>query len=431
MKRICPHPFSTVNVDIEGRYRLCCEAKAFNVHVSDMSPEDFFNSNIMNNVRDEFIDDDAFDDPNIAKYCSSCKFHEKTSGQSKRKKDIANSNSAFTWNFINNIDEYIETGKITKQYSGLHIEGFGNRCNLKCLHCNNRLSSTWAKFHEKVSVDPARPLAYDYFYGKEVSINSYWLFQEFMFANNNALHKFIEQVKTNKDLMEITATGGEALLNKHFRIFYKEIVKHNPNILVSINTNASIPTKLIKDAINLRHHPRLTRFNFSYDGLDEIHEFIRDNSTWQEYEDCLDILVPPSSLKSNRKIYADGSHHLYYANGFASIQVLNIFQFEEMVLYSKRRQFHMDYHLVYNPEHLNISILPKEIKDTLIDKYSKINNDNFYDQIINALKFDHNPVTQKQHLQYLYRFLDMQSEFKNKDWRPIFPELAEVEEKYK
>lgn len=415
MKRICPHPFSSVSIDIEGNYRLCCEAKSFDVNVNDMSPEDFFNSNMMNHMRDNFIDDDAFDHPEIERYCSSCKIREETSNSSKRKRDVINTDSKVTWNFIDNIDEYIETGKISRQYSGLHLEGFGNRCNLKCLHCSNKLSSGWAKFHEKVSANPNRPIAYDFFYDQQIKSNPYWLTQEFMFADDNELYKFIKQVKTNKDLMSITATGGEALLNKHFRMFYKEIVKHKPDILVSINTNASIPTKLIEDAIDLRHDPWHTRFSFSYDGLNEVHEFIRDKSTWQEYEDCLDTL-------SDRRVRA---------TGFASIQVLNVFQFDEMVSYLRRRQFEMSYHLVMHPYQLNISILPKEIKNTLIEKYSKINNHNFYDPIINALEFDHDAETQKERLQNLYRFLDMQSEFKNKEWRTIFPELAEVEEKYR
>lgn len=415
MKRICPHPFSSVSIDVEGKYRLCCEANPFNITVHDMSPKDFFSSDVMNDVRDKFIDDDAFEYNDIRKYCSGCKMREKVSNTSKRKRDLEHKTSLLTNNFINNIDEYIETGKISRQYSGLHIEGFGNRCNLKCLHCSSRLSSGWAKFHDKVSKDPDRPEDYDFFHKDQALVNNHWLAQEFMFNNDEELYEFIEEVKQNSNLKSITATGGEALLNKHFRIFYKEIIEHNPDIHISINTNASIPTKLIKNVIDSRIHPRLTRFTFSCDGLFDVHEFIRDNSTWKEYTDCLSVFV-------DRNIDA---------SPFASVQILNIFQFDKMVSYLKARGFKVKYHLVFFPERLNISILPKEIKELLIEKYDKINDDNFYDPIINALNYDRDPTIQKELFSNLFRYLDMQSELKNKEWRTIFPELAEAEKKYR
>tara|TARA_Y100000114_G_scaffold39564_1_gene35218 strand:+ start:2158 stop:3402 length:1245 start_codon:yes stop_codon:yes gene_type:complete len=414
MNRICSHPFSSINVDIEGNYRLCCESLSFNTNIHDMSPSEFFHSSEMNNIREKFLAGDAFEDSEVLKYCSRCKDLEDTTGESKRTRDINNTNMFLTYNFIDNINEFLDKGEITKQYSGIHLEGFGNKCNLKCLHCSNTLSSTWGKFHKKIEENTSSE-EYNYFYADQLKDNDYWLKQEFMFKNDDDLNSFIEEVKSNDNLKTIVATGGEPLLNQHFRKFYKEINDHKPDVLISINTNASIPVKLIKDAVEMRLIKNNIRFSFSYDGLYDVYEFIRDTSKWNEYIDCVDTFVD-MRLR---------------ANAFSSVQCLNIFQFADMKKFMDKKGIDTNYHLVTGPNYLCISILPNEIKQTLIEKYESINTFGFYDRVIEALKYNKDKHIHKKRINDLYRFLDLQSLLKGHDWRLIFSELAEVEEKYR
>ena len=136
-----------------------------------------------------------------------------------------------------------------EDYNPRYVEvSFSNTCNLKCAYCGPQYSSKWVEEIEKHG-------AYD----TETRYNNL----EDLRAKNEMPYKHSEDnpyveafwkwwPELYRDLHTFRITGGEPLLSKDtFKVldYISEHWEENPNLSLAINTNLSVPKKLIDKLI--------------------------------------------------------------------------------------------------------------------------------------------------------------------------------------
>jgi len=161
--------------------------------------------------------------------------------------------SLVEWNTL------ISTDTESKVIRSLHLEQ-SLLCNLKCISCSSRFSSSWNGEYQLFEPD----------------------------APQITLKKNPESVWQHLDLQHIKKlhfTGGEPLLNRD----NKKILQHLdslgvlPDLIVSYNTNGTV----IPDAetLALWKRCRFVRLFFSLDGIGSTFEFTRFPAAWSEVQD--------------------------------------------------------------------------------------------------------------------------------------------------
>jgi organic radical activating enzyme len=319
----CVHPFHSMSLDLEGHYRLCCEAMQFKDTFNEISPKDFINSNEMVDIKETMMHGNPLAHKGIQHYCQRCIKDEQNSGTSRRKR-------------MNGLKDYGRT-------FNLQISGFGNKCNLMCNHCSSHLSSKWSHFANKIKENDGE---FKHLIDIERYKNTSVL--EYPITNDQMFNEMIDFVNDSIDVVELS--GGEVLINKKMKDF---IIKVNKNKKIIVNTNGSLDTRIYKTFYDI--NPNIM-YNVSFDGIKEIHELIRTLSNWNMYENNLIFFA-----SNNIKIQL-----------FLSLQSLNILQLKEILEYADRWPFDFDFHFVNTPSHLCISNLHPSVKKKAFDMLNNI-----------------------------------------------------------
>ena len=262
----CPLPFSHFSSSPDGRYKPCCVAKAAPYTTKDMSPLEFFNSDIMVQLRDDFEKNEITD--HVIEYCKRCLITEAQSGHSKR------------------LNEWKKHGKsyATDKFNSIKLKLFGNFCNLKCVMCAPLQSSKWASEiieHGPLMIEdedvPEASL-------KEMQHSTAWPIREFPAEDciispfhemdKDKFYQDMEYIVPRLKVMEFT--GGEPLINKDILEFIKWIIKKgwNKTLKLKFVTNG---TCFAKDLTFLKKFKRV-RFSISVDGVGEKDEYLRSGT---------------------------------------------------------------------------------------------------------------------------------------------------------
>ena len=334
----CLHPFHSMSLNLEGHYRLCCEAMQFKETFNEVSPKDFFNTKEMIDIKETMVHGDPLSHKGIQHYCQRCIKSEKASGTSRRKR--INNNKWFT-----------------KQFS-LQISGFGNKCNLMCNHCSSYLSSKWAHFAKRLKNNNDE---YKHLIDVERYADTTAL--EYPATQDHMFNEFLDFVNTKVDSIDLS--GGEVLINKKMKDFINKV---DINKDITINTNGSIDTRIYEKFYQA--NPNI-KYNVSFDGLRDIHTLIRTLSDWDMYE-------------NNLKFFADKKIKVML---FLSLQSLNVLQLKEILEYTDRWPFDFDWHFVHTPAHLCISNLHPNVKEQAFEMLETIDSEKIdLDPIYKLLK---------------------------------------------
>ena len=319
----CVQPFNSMSLNLNGHYRLCCEAMQTEQTFNEVSPNDFFSSDEIVDIKETMMHGDPLSHEKIQHYCSRCLKDEKKTGTSRRKRMNANESSM-------------------KEFT-LQISGFGNKCNLMCNHCSSYLSSKWAHFAKKLKNDNDE---FKHLIDVERYADTTAL--EYPVTKDDMFDKFLDFVNSTVDKIDLS--GGEVLINKKMKEFINKV---DPSKIITINTNGSLDTRIYERFYKV--NPNIS-YNVSFDGLGDVHELIRTLSDWNMYE-------------NNLKFFAEKNIKVML---FLSLQTLNVLQLKEMLEYTDQWPFHFDWHFVHTPAHLCISNLHPNVKERVFDMLDTI-----------------------------------------------------------
>jgi len=232
--------------------------------------------------------------------CKKCKTAEASRGWSRRLKMLK---IAEQQNIA--LSEVKDDGSIEHAKFVFLDLRLGNLCNLQCQMCNGYSSSKWQMHHTEQFQDSPKPK------------DSFWQWP------NTHIDWISELLKNSQHIRELYFTGGEPLMNSSHWQLLKTLSEtpHARNIHIKYNTNATLWQE---EWLNIWIKFSQVLFQVSVDGVEEINNWIRWPSDWNQTQKWIENLNHISN--SNSKIKWSISGTIQRSNAWSLDQFQNWYQ---------------------------------------------------------------------------------------------------------
>lgn len=341
-KIFCNVPWTNLHIYWDGSFGACCseEGKPYSIgsyNLKELTVKKWFNSEPMQSLRQNIVKDKKLS------ICGNCYAEENIGHESRRIKENFKSgiftelafDESFVQSPMHNVFLQHDTTIVPIDW---HID-LGNECNLACKMCFPNTSSKIAVQYKKWNLLPQ---------GQNI-FNS-WTDDEDSFKN------FLTSIKETPNLNRVHFMGGEPLLNKKFTDILDALFLYTPNVSISFVTNGTIyNSEIIK---------KLKRFSscdieISLESFDRTNNYIRQGSEVELIKNNLEYFLSHSSknfniiLRSVPQLLNINSYHNYLRNCLdKGIPVQSI--------------------PLKSPKYLQVSVLPKNIRDIILIEYEKL-----------------------------------------------------------
>lgn len=241
------------------------------------------------------------------KDCMRCAYTEKITSESVRTKSITRHKILYPKN-----KEYLVVGGV-----------LDNICNSACQTCNSTVSTKIGSLESK----------------KILKFNN--------------LKQFYELPQDR--ILEVDVNGGEPTASPN----YKKLLSSLPNNvkIVRINTNGS---KIIPEVVNLLKQGIMTIITLSFDGTDQVHDYVRWPIRFSNYTKTL------NQYKELQKKYK-----LLKLNLWTTVSALNIVDFDNITAFAKQNKIDHHWAFLTFPTVLNVkykNVFTLKAKDTISNK---------------------------------------------------------------
>ena len=327
-------PWTSIEVAPTGEYRPCCvyrnpvtDEKGKPYTTSQNTIQEVMNSKFMYDLRKEFLDGKR---PNGCIYCWK---QEDAGNQSKRTQ---------LWEKANVVGQvHLTKDIVSPVFINLQL---GNICNLKCRICNARSSSQWAI--ENIKTDPGSETQW-----RRLLKDGAWP------RKKNKFFESLEDALPYVRFFEIT--GGEPLMIKEqFDVLRKCVEQgYAKNIDVHYNTNGThFPEKEVNE---IWPHFKRIELAYSIDDIGDRFEYQRHPAKWNAVNENI-LKFKNSGLKN------------LSTQVCTTMNLFNVAYLDELAPYIDEWEPDFWYiNTLHHPEEFDIQQLPKDIKNTIIDKISK------------------------------------------------------------
>ena len=385
-KFFCPFPFKYVYGEQDGRWKLCSEALPSGYSSDDMSIEEWFTSDYIDNIRREMLKDDP-DLDMLSKSCKRCVESEKNLGNSTR----TNLLKLDSWKpGIQNANLFEQTDQYWFYNRPLVVQMrmFKNNdiCNLGCYMCFPKFSTIRQQDLTKIPNQK--------------------LIEGFQDINKSSKVLQVSRIQEVIDVIEhisiIELIGGEPLYVKECFDFVDRLTKEVDcsEISLSVFTNLSILHNKKKNFLEYRKYFNNIEFKVSMDGIGKYNEYIRRKSVFED-------------LESNVKQVLNNSDCDIFI--WTTISMLSILRFEEVESWCEKNGIHYEYNILKDPKMLSIVNLPDPIKEDLIKRFSHI------EDFVSALKSPRREDLFQKAMKYIISL----DEIYNTNVFEVYPELEE------
>lgn len=383
-KVFCPIPWIFQAVRSNGDLRVCCQANvtknkgvirkedgtAFNAGLDNL--EEARNAELMKTIRSNMLRGIWSEE------CQRCKKEEENGLVSRRQYEGAH------WNY-----KIIDALKDTKRDGSINVEKtplryydlrFGNFCNLKCRMCGPSDSNAWFEDWIKLTGkntfnDTSGEITIDNVNGKLCASGFDW-------PNSEGFWQQLEQNAHN--IEHVYFAGGEPMLiERHYNFLQKCIdLDVAKNITVEYNTNMStLPPRVAK----LWESFKRVRVGASIDGMGKMLEYQRYPAKWEKlYKNLVTLENMPENIQS------------WFAFTVTAYNVFHMVDFMKWKLKDSgfkningtRLKPIISHHVAHNPEHLNVRVLPPELKAIATSKFDEfvdwVKENNYPDHVIRS-----------------------------------------------
>ena len=352
----CIMPFIHLHNMSNGLMKMCCITEnpivddfGKTVFIGNQPIEEVWNSNFMKTVRQYMLEGKELP------LCKDCYNVEDSGGSSLRNEY----NKNYKNQFLTFVDEAKQNnGKIETFPPFIELRT-GNTCNSACRMCNTNDSSLVYKenieIHSTLKSRGFDPGVVEHGYrmtGDPEKI-IFGLEHDRLKTRVMDLDQHVDEIIQNIEKIKlITLSGGEPFLLEKTAVLLEEIAQKNPNILVYINTNGSILTDRLINAINRINEVRIC---VSLDGYGSIQEYIRYPLKWNKIE---------RNIRQIKSLTKKG----LYLNFNITVQALNILNLEPLLLMLTNdfSGHHVNLSFLTNPAHFAVQQLPLHIKEHAI-----------------------------------------------------------------
>ena len=361
----CPIPWNFQAVRSNGDLRVCCQANItqnkgvlrkpdgtpFNAASDDLTAAR--NSDLMKIMRKNMLNGTWSEE------CGRCKSEEDAGLDSRRGyeqerwKQRRQDMGAHTTEYGT-----IDTDALPVTYYDLR---FGNLCNLACRMCGPQDSTGWYDDWNKL-------YDVDWFndtHGREQMHrqNGKWISNSYSWHNSDS---FWQQIESNAgNLQHVYMAGGEPLLIERHYEFLERCIENDAarNMKIEYNTNmTSIPSRVL----DLWTHFKNIQIGASIDGYGSMQEYQRYPSEWNKV------------LRNIHRVdRAPANIDAWFAYTVTAYNVLHMPEFmrwklSESGLVKFNNTFKkpiITHHVAHHPKHLNIRVLPPELKLLVADRF--------------------------------------------------------------
>jgi MoaA/NifB/PqqE/SkfB family radical SAM enzyme len=226
----------------------------------------------------------------------------------------------------------------------------GNTCNIKCRTCHPTISSLWMKED------------YDLNHTARVTYKDYAIEMKKYHQTYDEDSPFWDDLANNlSTIKQFDFYGGEPFLSKKMWEVLKLCVDNGyaKDIELHYNTNGTTWPEETEVWKNFKH----VNLSFSIDGTGEQFEYMRYPAVWTE---AVDNMKKASAFAKQH-----GNLSLSWCITLSSINVYNLPETLD-AYYDNFTDFGLYLNLVHRPAHFNMSSLPADIKEAVLDRLHNI-----------------------------------------------------------
>ena len=444
----CPLPWSHINIQIDGTYKICCHSSNGTIRDKNGSPFhsgevrwiDIMNSDIMKSIRKSMLRG------KWAPECTRCQqqFNSGMTGANilsryKLAKDTESQNHP----------GYLKTKALTKTDGSISLKDFpisfpdirfSNLCNLKCTTCGPDESNSWYRDHQVIFGENDS----NYNIKQQMGINED--------SNKNKNEQYVDlsssywpQIEKHiHSFRRVYLSGGEPLLMKPYYKFLKKCIENNVAEKMCVEFNSNM-THLPSQADMLWKQFKEVHVGVSLDGFGDIHNYMRYPGKWHHIE------------KNMSQIDKSGEYLKCHIG--ATVSVLNIWHLPQFIEYIMKKNYKkfgsslfpvISHCALYIPVFLNLNVLEENFKDKIRVRFEKYKNffsdydwqsvygsshlNSWEEKITGACKILDNYIKFMNQISYhpdelikwrshFIYYMDKLDELRKTNWPKIFPEL--------
>ena len=350
-KVFCNTPWYEAHIYWDGSLGICCQEsrklhtdnQKFNI--KNISLADWFNSEPVRQFRKSLLDNTRTD------ICSRCYHEEDIGGTSRRhranQKSVIFTRTAFHSSYeqspgfdhfkLSEVDGFTDTMPID-----LHID-LGNYCNLACKMCWSKASSTIAVQNVKWGLEDHRQY-----------LGNNWTRDE------DVWNRFLNELLDISKLKNLHFMGGETLLTKRFEDLVDFFTLHKRfDLCFSFVTNGTTYNQQLIDKLK-----QFTRVGIevSIETATEHNNYVRQGT---------DTNVVLDNIKKYKANCDSSSISITLR---PAISLLSIGKYYTLLEYCLENKLLIKSLLVTEPRFLDVSILPKQIKQQYHAHYLSLLN---------------------------------------------------------
>lgn len=357
-KTFCPIPWNFQAIRANGDVRVCCQANvtknqgvirksdgaAYNAGRDDLT--EARNAELMRAVRVNMLAGEWSDE------CGRCKSEEDNGLVSRRSyenqqwpMDMELINARTAPNGVINVDDF------PVHYYDLR---FGNFCNLKCRMCGPTDSNAW--YDDWIELTGTTEFKDTSGMVQITKTDKGYHVPEFEWYNYEPFWAQLE--KNMHNIEHVYFAGGEPMLIERHYDFLERCVASGAakNMVIEYNTNMStLPTRVL----NLWKSFKQVRIGASVDGMAAMLEYQRNPAKWDK---TLINLQKVDQLPKNIVSWLAFTVTAYNVFHMVDFMKWKLTESGFNRINSSNRRPIITYHVAHNPKHLNIRVLPDELK---------------------------------------------------------------------
>jgi hypothetical protein len=408
-----------------GITRVCGLPNPTKISVDEIMSDDnaLFNSSIRKKIRREML----FGSKPIE--CKFCWDMEKEGVCKSERVNKSEQNWALPY-----FDEIVTSGAENNFFPKYLEVGLSNTCNFKCLYCTLEYSSSW---HDEIVT-----------YGGIGGYNSieHLIYNNILPISNDKENPYLQAFwrlwpELYRNLDTFRLTGGEPLLSDGIWYILDYIIQQetpNTNLTFSINTNLSVGSTLINkliDKLGIIINENRVKSVVIYASIDTWgpqSEYIRKGLNHQQFWDNVSNIL---TTLPNVSIVIMSTFSLLSLSGYGGlitkIHNLNV-QFPSGNR-SLGRSVFLDSHVLIDPNHLTVKLLPTEDKIKILQTYTNLDQSIIDDMLpseIDRIKYiyewsmlDLDPIKIDKQRKVFVDFIDEIDRRRGKYFIELFPEF--------
>ena len=328
-------------------YKMCC---VFDKWTSAESPEDYFNSDTVKDVRR------SIEQGKWHSGCKVCKETEEHSPRSLRK--------TFNYNLVGRRQDAKEWYKEHTDEFNLKYLDYrpGNLCNLKCRMCDPHNSSLIAK---EVTANPELVR---------------WNPQKIYVTESELLPSIANDV-TFKNLSFLNVLGGEPTIDPQIQKLLNWIINNDyaKNLRLRYTTNA---TNVNANWVKAVKQFKYCRINLSLDGTGPTYEYVRTGANWNKIRE--NIMKMPNLIPN---IQGMGVNIVWSWYLCFTVQDW----LPELQNLQHELKLRHNVQLVFNvidatsPKHMIVRNLTPDFKEIILEQLNKLKQNNVLPEVCNSL----------------------------------------------